>query len=87
MARLWLNNLPPALGEDEIAPLLSKYGFPPLDHLEQMPDNAQGRSVVSTFEVADEELSQRLPPRVQNLFVGERTIQVHVAPPERRDPR
>jgi hypothetical protein len=86
MARLWLNNLPPEFSEDDLVSMLEKYGFPPFDALEQMPDNAQGRSVVLTFDGVDEELLRRLQPRIQNLYVGERTIRVHVAPPARREP-
>jgi hypothetical protein len=87
MARLWLNNLPPDFGEDEIAALLEKYGFPLFDHLEQMPDNAQGGAVVLSFDEIDEELLQRLQPRINNLFIGGRAIRVLVAPPQRPDPR
>lgn len=87
MARLWLNNLPPAFGEDEVADLLAKYGFPPFDRMDRMPDNANGSACVLTFDEVDEELLQRLQPRINNLFVGERSIRVHVAPPPRPEPR
>ncbi|MFN9029767.1 MAG: RNA recognition motif domain-containing protein [Betaproteobacteria bacterium] len=87
MARLWLNNLPPNFGEDDIAALLEKYGFPPFDHLEQMPENAQGRAAVLSFDEIDEELLQRLQPRVNNLYVDGQTIRVLVAPPQRPEPR
>lgn len=87
MARLWLNNLPQNFGEDEIAALLEKYGFPPFDQLEQMPENAEGRVAVLTFDEIDEELLQRLQPRINNLFIEGQTIRVLVAPPRRPDPR
>lgn len=86
MARLWLNNLPPSFGEDEIAALFDKYGFPPFDALQEMPGNTHGRAVVVTFDDINEELLQRLQPRINNLFVDEHVIRAHVAPPARREP-
>jgi hypothetical protein len=86
MARLWLNNLPPDFSEDDLAAFLDKYGFPPFDALTPMPDNATGKAVVLSFDGMDEELLRRLQPRIHNVFVGDRTIRAHVAPPARQEP-
>jgi hypothetical protein len=51
-----------------------------------MPDNATGKAVVLSFDGMDEELLRRLQPRIHNVFVGDRTIRAHVAPPARQEP-
>jgi len=60
MSRLWINNLPPDVTEDELAALLEKYGFPPFDRLTPMP--GERLAAVLTFEGVDEDLLRRLQP-------------------------
>lgn len=83
MASLWLTNLPADITDDEIAGWLEKYGFPRCDEIQRVPGDGSRPGAVITFADLDEETLRRLQPRIDGVFVRNKTLRAQVAPPPR----
>ena len=86
MASLWLTNLPADVTDDEIAGWLEKYGFPRCDEIMRVPGDGSRPGAVITFADVEEEVLRRLQPRIDGVFVRNKTIHAQVAPPPRAEP-
>ncbi len=87
MASLWLTNLPADVTDDEIAGWLEKYGFPRCDGIERVPGDGSRPGAIVSFADVEEEVLRRLQPRIDGVFVRNKTIRANVAPPPRAEPR
>jgi hypothetical protein len=87
MAALWLTNLPDDVTDDEIAGWLEKYGFPRCDEISRFVGDGSRPAAAVTFPDVDETTLRRLQPRIDGVFVRNRTIRAQVAPPQRPEPR
>lgn len=87
MATLWLTNLPDDVTDDEIAGWLEKYGFPRCDEIARVPGDGSRPGATVRFDEVDEEVLRRLQPRIDGVFVRNKTIRAQIAPPERPEPR
>ena len=83
MARLWIANLPPEAGDDEIDEFLQKYGFPPCDTIKRVPGESARPAAVVSYPDLNEDMLGRMTPRVNDLAWRERKLFVNVLPPER----
>ena len=83
MAILWLSNLPADVTDEEISGWLEKYGFPPCDEITRVPGDGSRPAAVVAFADVDEETLRRLQPRINGVFVRNKTISAQVAPPAR----
>ena len=87
MARLWINNLSPAVNDEELRSFLQRYGFPEPDALTDVAgEDGQRRAVVATYADVDEHALRQLQPRIHGVFFKDRTLHVQVAPPQRSEP-
>jgi hypothetical protein len=87
MANLWLSNLPDDVTDDEIAGWLEKYGFPRCDEIQRVAGDGTRPAAVITFPNLDENTLRRLQPRIDGVFVRNKTLRAQVAPPPRPEPR
>lgn len=87
MAHLWLTNIPDGFTDDDITAFLEKYGFPRCDEITRVPGDGTRPGAVVSFADVDEEVLRHLQPRIDRVFVGNRTIRAQVAPPPRPEPR
>jgi RNA recognition motif-containing protein len=85
MARLWINNLSPDVGDNDVTNFLQRYGFPPHARINAVADEqGRRRAVVLTYEGIDEQVLRNLQPRVHGVYFMGSTLHVQVAPPARR---
>lgn len=87
MANLWLSNLPADVTDDEISGWLEKYGFPPCDEILRVPGDGSRPAAMIAFADLDEETLRRLQPRIDGVFVRDKTVHAQVAPPKRPEPK
>jgi hypothetical protein len=87
MANLWLGNLPADVTDDEIAGWLEKYGFPRCDEILHVPGDGTRPAAVISFPDLDEDTLRRLQPRIDGVFVRNKTLRAQVAPPPRPEPK
>lgn len=85
MANLLLTNLPDDVTDDEIAGWLEKYGFPRCDEIQRVPGDGSRPGAVVRFPDLDEDTLRRLQPRIDGVFVRNKTLGAQVAPPARPD--
>ncbi|MDZ7653951.1 MAG: RNA-binding protein [Burkholderiaceae bacterium] len=83
MARLWIANLPPEAGDDEIDEFLQKYGFPTFGSITRVPGDGSRPAAIIDYPDLKEEVLGRLTPRVSDMTWRERTLFANVMPPER----
>ena len=83
MARLWIANLPPEAGDDEIDEFLQKYGFPSFDTITRVPGESSRPAAVASYPDLNEDMLGRLTPRVNDITWRESRLFVNVLPPER----
>ena len=83
MARLWIANLPPEAGDDEIDEFLQKYGFPSFDSITRVPGESPRPAAMIDYPDLTEEVLGRLTPRVNDVTWRQSRLFVNVLPPER----
>jgi RNA recognition motif-containing protein len=87
MAKLWIGNLPPDAGDDEIDDFLQKYGFPSFDAIERFAGDGSRPAALLDYRDVPDELLRRLQPRVHDVLWREHKLFVSVGLPERHEPR
>jgi hypothetical protein len=84
MGKLWIGNLPPEAGDDEIDEFLQKYGFPSFESIERFPGDGSRPAALLDYPDVSDELLRRLQPRVNDVQWRERKLFVSVGLPTRR---
>jgi hypothetical protein len=81
MARLWLRNFAPDLGDQDLSALLHKYGFPHPDTIDVFDDGQERHSALVRFtRLTTSELAE-LASRVRYVFWHGCTLDAQVAIP------
>jgi hypothetical protein len=83
MARLWIANLPPEAGDDEVDAFLQKYGFPSFDSMTRVPGDGSRPAAIVDYPDLTQDVLAKLAPRVNDMMWRERKLFANAMPPER----
>ncbi|RDI99251.1 RNA-binding protein [Dyella solisilvae] len=76
MGRLLLGNIAPDTSDEELKEFLHKYGFPPVDDIEQVPGDGSRPAVLLTFGSCRGDALELLRERVHQMYWKGRQLNV-----------
>ncbi|WKB55542.1 RNA-binding protein [Eleftheria terrae] len=78
MTRLLLGNIRSGTTSEEIRKFLAKYGFPPIECIEHLVGDDARSAAVLTFKDVNQDVLQRLKPRIHSVYWKNRKITAQV---------